>query len=1755
MNHRTDRPAVLRDSWRPDENHQPMVRKARKVSLLVLLSALLLAAFAAFFFLLTEPILHPNTYVVLAGGDSVESDSIPPVHFAGKDFSRFDSLAPFLATDAIDSLEQQVQLVPNQELNQLQERIQTLESESRDVLILYLSAHGLIINGKASLIVDGFDPSSPGVGSFTVRSLLQLLSESQFKTKLLILDAGQIPLDPWLGNVANQFPARLRETVTSFNQSNVWVLSSNDLAQHSYVSEPAKASIFAHFVRESLSGDGDLNDDGFLHLDEFAEAVRQRVESFSRLQTDAPLQRPVLWGSQGSESNPVLLSVETQSVIEQLPDESEGQQDEIAEDASGGAPDSGESVASQDPQNSKVESDPPTQENETPVADGDTDSQKGDSNSNGVEQAGIASSTTSENEASDPLGRPVLPKTTLGLQEQHSSQHKQALDAVWRRTYGSHGPLVRSVWEVYFSLERSQTYPRRPLDYAPVEWRRLGETIAFHDYRIRRDLDANPSADRLREILVALKAIEQGKALPTTGKLDEAIKIAERRETPQVPVNASLSITHLKVLNQNGFCELPAATLKLIQKFENVNQLSNGEKLKELLDSQPLLLQWYEPQLARRVVQLENLNWTEQRQVIHLSMMGGNSTDPISLAFRDISDKFQRAHQNRRVGTQILLEQTVPNWRGLATSLLTESRRQYWAANRDFLVMQNALAIRNEMVFRLPYYLRMPYADSESFLSELYHRLGRLLDATADLVDNLNRYDQTDVAASVEAATNQVVKCNREFVGFLVSSGKEGTKSATQKSLFNRQAALLAPGLDLPVRNEILLSIYRESLPTSSSVESFTLSADESTESSVPNELLAYQRQFDLVLKYARLARLADADLTGYGELVEKINRCFSVDVREAPNVMTRDRIDEINRMTSGFFRALPGHIDSRLLELQDLSDEAKRNQQLHRLENMLSLRLMIDSRNAPLNDSVADQAKIIHPARCFSILSGQRNEMRNETVTEVQRIRNSFQKRLEFQRLAANELKGQPKLARAVPLELEIQSAESISLATQKVRVVEFDLGFRGESAKPVWVFAEFDDTKLNVQAVSNNRVINRNQWLESAPDLLDSRQAMSTIDVLNKNDKDAFAPTMILQPGDSEKLRLEVAKKNDAAHTRLYLTIVTEGQISRHETTVLMPAQSDWQLFLESPFSETTRSGSELVVSPLPNQTVDFDVQLRNLSGRPRKISFELLAAGSQVKLLPPSGEVDPQQLVEYFDSVGNPSSLQGRGDIVIPATTGLQSIPLQSEPEKQKAKAPATNQPSNSKDAESILQIRHGLFVVVTDQVSLKSKVWLVRFRPQMPRRYVSAVARYDALRERVIVEVSRPADAPMPSGGHTIRCEFANPLAMGTESFLEGQLTPEKRTLRLYSFVAKSNNRVEKLYLHVDEYPRAFVFNVPCGNVSEGVPESRNEMRIRVTSPKAGKGFLAPVDRIPVTFEVDAPVGAFADSRDLVSLGLDADRDRELSEESTMTWVTDRQATVWVSEMGKTRSLRLVNKVEDFQVELPGANYRNLKVNLLARLQVGRKVVWSNPREIALDAAPPKIVSIQTTPTGAVAQDEKLSVRVVADDGQMSGVKAVKIGFFDQATEKFDEKLPQVDAKKNVDNSWSAELPLSSIPIGNRIGAVLATDQVGNQSVLKTFGIKVISKEVKEKMTETVTVQGTVRYYKSPQPNVPVLLRSSQGKTYTANSADDGTFRITEVPLGPYFLKAKSVIRNKPRIAELKLDLKSGQKSSRLDVELK
>ena len=55
-----------------------------------------------------------------------------------------------------------------------------------------------------------------------------------------------------------------------------------------------------------------------------------------------------------------------------------------------------------------------------------------------------------------------------------------------------------------------------------------------------------------------------------------------------------------------------------------------------------------------------------------------------------------------------------------------------------------------------------------------------------------------------------------------------------------------------------------------------------------------------------------------------------------------------------------------------------------------------------------------------------------------------------------------------------------------------------------------------------------------------------------------------MILQPGDSEKLRLEVAKKNDAAHTRLYLTIVTEGQISRHETTVLMPAQSDWQLFL---------------------------------------------------------------------------------------------------------------------------------------------------------------------------------------------------------------------------------------------------------------------------------------------------------------------------------------------------------------------------------------------------------------------------------------------------------------------------------------------------------------------------------------------------------------------------------------------------------------
>ena len=123
-------------------------------------------------------------------------------------------------------------------------------------------------------------------------------------------------------------------------------------------------------------------------------------------------------------------------------------------------------------------------------------------------------------------------------------------------------------------------------------------------------------------------------------------------------------------------------------------------------------------------------------------------------------------------------------------------------------------------------------------------------------------------------------------------------------------------------------------------------------------------------------------------------------------------------------------------------------------------------------------------------------------------------------------------------------------------------------------------------------------------------------------------------------------------------------------------------------------------------------------------------------------------------------------------------------------------------------------------------------------------------------------------------------------------------------------------------------------------------------VRILNPKSGKSLSSPQVELPVDLEVDAPWGAFDERRDYIEIGLDRNRDRELRGDPTLKIFSDRQADVELLDWTGAGVLSVTARVGDLKLALPAAGLQNIRSNVLARVQVGAKVSWSEPVEVRL-----------------------------------------------------------------------------------------------------------------------------------------------------------------------------------------------------------
>lgn len=281
-------PASPHRSWRARPESGPHARHVNRV-LLTLLGLILLALLA---WLLWWWIFLPGVHLLCLPVVDYDYGRVVPIRFCAEDVAALTEALPRASAAVLEDLQ------TSDSITTLANRLSGQIKGQRDVLIFYLSGHGLSDDGQAWLLCSDFlrrdDARDRLSGRIRAADLLRQLQPCPARVKLLILDAGQLGADPRLGMIANEFPRLLADEVRGIEEPGLWVLLANRPLETSHVSCSARRTAFGWFVAEGLRGTADKDADGMVELAELFDFVRRGVAGWVDRQSDGQ-QRQTPW--------------------------------------------------------------------------------------------------------------------------------------------------------------------------------------------------------------------------------------------------------------------------------------------------------------------------------------------------------------------------------------------------------------------------------------------------------------------------------------------------------------------------------------------------------------------------------------------------------------------------------------------------------------------------------------------------------------------------------------------------------------------------------------------------------------------------------------------------------------------------------------------------------------------------------------------------------------------------------------------------------------------------------------------------------------------------------------------------------------------------------------------------------------------------------------------------------------------------------------------------------------------------------------------------------------------------------------------------------------------------------------------------------------------------------------------------------------------------------------------------------------------
>ena len=292
---------------------------------------------------------------------------------------------------------------------------------------------------------------------------------------------------------------------------------------------------------------------------------------------------------------------------------------------------------------------------------------------------------------------------------------------------------------------------------------------------------------------------------------------------------------------------------------------------------------------------------------------------------------------------------------------------------------------------------------------------------------------------------------------------------------------------------------------------------------------------------------------------------------------------------------------------------------------------------------------------------------------------------------------------------------------------------------------------------------------------------------------------------------------------------------------------------------------------LEPFPNRLTTYTFEMFNRSGLGEKLLVKTY-------ILPDGFWDNKLNCPQACDLLARAGTLLGESAVELPQSDTPQKLafPVIKPPAKASEKLPEKppEKPAGSEPAKPKVDISAGLAMVVCDAKSKEPKwLQLYTFAPLRPASYLAEPrAKYDPVEGKLEIDVGLAAGRDLPpcspkapvrlamamrnANGRTV--DAAVPGSAGLPGQTKALLDPGRPRDVLYAFVPSAGRDTLQIEINVDDYPRAFLYDLSRSDVTW----RRNLWRVRITDPpREPVSAIRPREALPVKFGVDSPADSF------------------------------------------------------------------------------------------------------------------------------------------------------------------------------------------------------------------------------------------------------------------------------------------------------